>query len=118
MIEGIRIGFALLTLMLTGLGPKPAATRCGACHAEAMPSGSGAKRASTGRLEPPLFGWGLLAAIPESTLEAMAGPADRNGDGISGRLSRVDDVVTGSTPLYPDHDRAGITAELSELALS
>ncbi|NJN02645.1 MAG: c-type cytochrome [Leptolyngbyaceae cyanobacterium RM1_1_2] len=41
------------------------------------------------RIPPPVFGGGLLEAIPEQTLRAQADPEDRNQDGISGRLNRV-----------------------------
>lgn len=41
------------------------------------------------RLPPSLIGMGLLEAIPEATLERLADPQDRDGDGISGRVARV-----------------------------
>jgi CxxC motif-containing protein (DUF1111 family) len=37
---------------------------------------------------PPLWGQGLLEAIPDSVIEALADPDDANGDGISGRVGR------------------------------
>jgi CxxC motif-containing protein (DUF1111 family) len=37
-------------------------------------------------------GMGLLEAIPEHAILALADPADRDGDGISGRVNRVWDV--------------------------
>jgi CxxC motif-containing protein (DUF1111 family) len=40
----------------------------------------------------PVFGLGLLEAIPAATLEAVADPDDSDGDGISGRPNRVWDV--------------------------
>jgi len=46
------------------------------------------------RIPPPVFGVGLLAAIPEETLIAIADPADQNKDGISGRINRVWDFET------------------------
>ena len=42
------------------------------------------------RQTPHLFGLGLIEAIPEAALVAQADPEDSDGDGISGRLSRVD----------------------------
>ncbi len=45
------------------------------------------------RLPPPVFGLGLLEAVEVSTLQALADPDDRNGDGISGRLNEVWDVA-------------------------
>lgn len=47
------------------------------------------------RVAPPVFGLGLLEAVPESTLAAGADPDDRDGDGISGRLNRVPNAATG-----------------------
>jgi CxxC motif-containing protein (DUF1111 family) len=41
------------------------------------------------RLPPPVFGLGLLEAVPEKTLLKSADPDDKNGDGISGRVNQV-----------------------------
>lgn len=41
------------------------------------------------RLPPPVFGVGLIEAIPEETILARADPNDRDGDGISGRPNWV-----------------------------
>lgn len=41
------------------------------------------------RLAPPVFGAGLLEAIPESDIVANADPDDDDGDGISGRANFV-----------------------------
>lgn len=41
------------------------------------------------RLPPPVFGVGLIEAIPEATILANADPNDANGDGISGRPNLV-----------------------------
>ncbi|MGQ0767166.1 MAG: di-heme oxidoredictase family protein [Gemmatimonadota bacterium] len=41
------------------------------------------------RLPPPVFGVGLIEAIPEATILALADPDDRDGDGISGRPNWV-----------------------------
>lgn len=43
----------------------------------------------------PLFGAGLVEAIPDATILAMEDPDDRDGNGIRGRASRVTDIVTG-----------------------
>jgi CxxC motif-containing protein (DUF1111 family) len=51
------------------------------------------------RLAPPVFGSGLLEAIPESALLAAADPDDSDGDGVSGRPNMVTDAVTGETTL-------------------
>ena len=44
------------------------------------------------RQAPPVFGLGLLEAIPEADLRAAEDPDDRDGDGISGRANLVWDV--------------------------
>jgi CxxC motif-containing protein (DUF1111 family) len=44
---------------------------------------------------PPLYGLGLIEAIPEETIAAMADPDDSDGDGISGRVSRLADGRIG-----------------------
>lgn len=41
------------------------------------------------RLPPPVFGVGLIEAIPEATILALADPNDANGDGVSGRPNMV-----------------------------
>jgi CxxC motif-containing protein (DUF1111 family) len=43
----------------------------------------------------PLFGAGLVEAIPDQTLLALEDPLDRNADGVSGRAAIVTDVATG-----------------------
>lgn len=43
----------------------------------------------------PLFGAGLVEAIPDETILALEDPDDRDGDGVSGRASRIVDVVSG-----------------------
>ena len=47
------------------------------------------------RVPIPLFGAGLVEAIPDETLLALEDPNDRNGDGVSGRAALVVDVETG-----------------------
>jgi CxxC motif-containing protein (DUF1111 family) len=47
------------------------------------------------RISMPLFGAGLVEAIADETLLALADPEDRDGDGISGRAAMVKDVATG-----------------------
>lgn len=47
------------------------------------------------RTTPDVFGFGLLDAIPESTILALADPDDTNGDGISGRPNRFFDGRLG-----------------------
>lgn len=45
------------------------------------------------RMGPPVFGLGLLAAIPEADILALADPDDADGDGISGRPNWVCDPI-------------------------
>ena len=45
------------------------------------------------RVAPAMIGVGLLEAVPEETIYALADPDDRNGDGISGRVNVVWDQV-------------------------
>src|SRR5437867_2165979 len=47
------------------------------------------------RISIPLFGAGLVEAIPDETLIAREDPEDRDGDGIRGRAARIRDVATG-----------------------
>ena len=58
-----------------GIGPEPI-----------PPSATAVKQV----VAPPLFGLGLLEAVPEEALAALADPGDDDGDGISGRLPRRD----------------------------
>ena len=44
------------------------------------------------RVAPFVFGLGLLEAVPEATILALADEADENGDGISGKANFVWDV--------------------------
>jgi CxxC motif-containing protein (DUF1111 family) len=43
----------------------------------------------------PLFGAGLVEAIPDSTLIAIQDPNDENRDGVSGRAAVITDIETG-----------------------
>ena len=47
------------------------------------------------RVAPVMVGLGLLEAIPDAALEALADPEDKDGDGISGRINHVWDVEHG-----------------------
>ena len=51
------------------------------------------------RISPPLLGLGLLEAIPEEDILALADPEDTDGDGISGRLHLVRDAESGELRL-------------------
>jgi CxxC motif-containing protein (DUF1111 family) len=47
------------------------------------------------RVPIPLFGAGLVEAIPDETIRSLEDPNDRNGDGVSGRAALVVDVASG-----------------------
>ncbi|HYI95667.1 MAG TPA: di-heme oxidoredictase family protein [Bryobacteraceae bacterium] len=47
------------------------------------------------RISIPLFGAGLVEAIPDETILALADPDDRDGDGIRGRAAIVEDAASG-----------------------
>ena len=47
------------------------------------------------RVPIPLFGAGLIEAIPDAALEALADPDDFDRDGVSGRAPLVVDLLTG-----------------------
>lgn len=49
--------------------------------------------ATSPRMGLPMFGLGLLEAIPEADILALADPDDKDGDGISGRPNWVFDAV-------------------------
>ncbi len=51
------------------------------------------------RVAPAVIGLGLLEAVPEALILALADPDDADGDGISGRPNRVWDPVTGTEAL-------------------
>jgi len=48
------------------------------------------------RLAPPMIGMGLLEAIDQADIDALADPDDADGDGISGRVNRVWDQEAGA----------------------
>lgn len=60
---------------------------------DAEPVPAEAQRAA--RSSPDVFGFGLLDAIPEATILALADPDDSNRDGISGRPNRFFDGRLG-----------------------
>lgn len=51
------------------------------------------------RQPPQVIGLGLLEAVPESTILALADPTDANGDGVRGRANLVTDPETGELRL-------------------
>lgn len=59
------------------------------------------------RLAPQLVGLGLLEAVDEQTIIALADPEDADEDGISGRYHTVTDPETGEVRLGRFTNRAG-----------
>jgi CxxC motif-containing protein (DUF1111 family) len=51
------------------------------------------------RVAPPMIGVGLLEAVHPDDILAMADPDDADGDGVSGKASRVRDPETGAMAL-------------------
>jgi CxxC motif-containing protein (DUF1111 family) len=86
-------------------------------HAERVPAGA----AVSLRLPPPVFGMGLIAAIPVAPIAARADPDDRDGDGISGRPNWVSPAAytpaadIGGATGEPRLGRFGRKAQISNL---
>jgi CxxC motif-containing protein (DUF1111 family) len=59
------------------------------------------------RLAPQLVGLGLLEAVSESTITAMADSNDADHDGVSGRISTVTDPQTGQPRIGRFNYKAG-----------
>jgi len=91
-----RIGTASDGFLGSLGGPQIQEKAIPGAHAESVPTGV----AVSVRLPPPVFGVGLIEAIPESAILANADSADLNRDGISGRPNWVyaADYVPGSAP--------------------
>ena len=68
------------------------------------------------RVAAPLIGLGLLEAIDESTIMAMADPADDDGDGVSGKVHTVADPVTGETRIGRFGFKAGQAKLIHQIA--
>lgn len=66
-------------------GPQIQDKAIAGANAEPIPVGVALSR----RLPPPVFGVGLIEAVPDATILAHADPDDRDGDGISGRPNWV-----------------------------
>jgi CxxC motif-containing protein (DUF1111 family) len=68
------------------------------------------------RLAPPMFGLGLLEAVPESTIVALADPNDADGDGIKGKPNYVWDATTQSRQLGRFGWKANTASILTQVA--
>lgn len=64
----------------------------------------------------PLVGLGLLEAIPEDTLRALADPDDTNGDGISGRINEVWDAERGAVGIGRFGHKANVVSLRQQVA--
>src|SRR5687767_5553249 len=80
-----RIGSADDDLLRLVGGPQIQDRAIPGAEAERVPTGI----AVSLRLPPPVFGVGLIDAISDATIIALADPDDRDGDGISGRPNWV-----------------------------
>lgn len=68
------------------------------------------------RVAPPVFGRGLLEAVPESAILARSDPGDRDGDGVSGRPNWVFDEATRTLQLGRFGWKAGQPTLLQQAA--
>jgi CxxC motif-containing protein (DUF1111 family) len=90
-----RIGTSADDMLRDLGGPQIQDKAIAGAEAERLPSGFPVSL----RLPPPTFGVGLIEAIPDNVILALADPNDANGDGISGRANMVAvaDYVTQAT---------------------
>jgi len=68
------------------------------------------------RLAPPMFGLGLLEAVPENEITALADPNDANGDGIKGKVNYVWDAVTQTRQMGRFGWKANTASILTQVA--
>jgi CxxC motif-containing protein (DUF1111 family) len=73
---------------------------------------------TTLRVPTPVFGRGLMEAIPEQTIIALADPEDKNNDGISGRPNMVWDATKQAVTLGRFGHKASIPNLLEQTALA
>ena len=70
------------------------------------------------RIPRPVFGLGLIEAVPAETIVALADPDDVDGDGISGRPNWVKDPRTGAEVLGRFGWKAGVATLREQAALA
>lgn len=68
------------------------------------------------RIPPPIIGLGLLEAVPEDEIVALADPDDSDSDGISGRPNYVWDAVRSATALGRFGWKANVPTLLQQAA--
>ncbi|RZA05682.1 MAG: hypothetical protein EOO68_06160, partial [Moraxellaceae bacterium] len=76
----------------------------------------GAPAQYSARIAPQLVGMGLLEAIPESAVLALADENDANGDGISGKAQKITDPVNGQVRLGRFGYKASTTSVRHQVA--
>jgi CxxC motif-containing protein (DUF1111 family) len=124
--ENALIRFSIGRDLVPHLGGPQLQTRAIAgAEPERLPAGV----ETSSRLPPPVFGMGLIEAIPEATILALSDPDDEDGDGISGRANWVVpgdfipiDEIGGHVPEEagggtPQLGRFGWKAQVSSLLL-
>jgi CxxC motif-containing protein (DUF1111 family) len=70
------------------------------------------------RIPRPVFGLGLIEAVPDETILANADPTDADHDGVSGRPNLVSDPVTGAQRLGRFGWKAGIPSLREQAAMA
>ncbi|MEW6145725.1 MAG: di-heme oxidoredictase family protein [Thermodesulfobacteriota bacterium] len=78
------------------------------------------------RIPPPVIGLGLLEAVPEEEILAMADPGDEDGDGISGRPNMVWNNIKQTTEIgrfghkasMPNLRQQAATAYIEDMGVS
>lgn len=68
------------------------------------------------RIAPPVFGLGLLEAIPDWAISALADPADLDGDGVSGKVNYVWNVMKKQQTIGKFGWKAGAPTLLQQIA--
>jgi CxxC motif-containing protein (DUF1111 family) len=114
----VRIGAPEDGMLATMGGPQIQTRAIYGATSEPIPTGV----ATSVRLPPPVFGTGLIEAIPEATILALADPDDTDGDGISGRPNWVvpadyvpgTEIGSGSAPRLGRFGRKAQTTSLLE----
>lgn len=72
----------------------------------------------SGRLAPPVFGIGLLEAIPAADILEAADPDDADGDGISGRPNLIVDAMSGNEMLGRFSWKASVATVQQQVAVA
>lgn len=111
-----RIGSPSDDMLRSVGGPQIQTKAIPGAFAEQLPPGANVSL----RLPPPVFGVGLIEAIDDATILALADPDDLDGDGISGRANYI--LPAGYVPLgepgsgsTPQLGRFGRKAQVSSL---